>query len=434
MFRPHTLFVVASLVLSAIPAAALKVRPRVGQLLHPAVYGLVVGSGVRKPAAITVDVVANPDSRAFTVTVGWYNTSAASSATLYRSIGGGVYVPVNAANGSFLAKSNSTIIDSTPPIDGQACYKIAVTNNGESASSDAACVLTPDGRDRPLWRATLRVGVANVSDAGTNSAVHVRLNSPTGIGFSPSGNETWIDTPRDDFEAGTTRNYELLLSRVGTSVGDVKMIVLRVAGGDAVCIRSVELFLNGISMFTQDFGNAGRWVAEDNPLIVTREQLRASTTWQTTPAVERPAITPYEFVDSLATAAVGNALHGRDLNFRDTSPNPQTTTTSGSRRVYEWDIADEHLPIKLQAELLTDTTCKGGTMRGRIFVGAVDADAASWFYLTIIGEAIVEIFEPTFPSLASPIEVDLGPCSFNMHLCFMNNGLGAHFGTCGANP
>lgn len=336
-------------------------------------------------------------------------------------------------NASFVARTNSKITDPSPPIDGQACYKVAVTRNGDSAATDEACVLTPDGRYRPLWRATLRVRVADVSDAGTDSAVHVRLNSPTGIGFSPSGNETWIDTPLDDFEANTSRDYELLLNHVRNDVSEVKMIALLVDGDDALCIRSVELFLNERSMFAQDFGTAGVWVSEGNQLTVRREQLRGSTAWQTAGSIPRPAIVRYSVMDIVATAAVGHALHGRDVSFWPTFTlnNPKATTTSGSRRVYEWAIEADGLPLKLQAELLTERICKDGQATGRVSVGQVDADSASWFYLLVpLSEVLVELFEPEFPSLFSAVGLDLGSCTDEINLCFGETGMELTIGSC----
>lgn len=430
MVRTLSVILVASLVVAATPAAALKPqRPLFGN--RPPVIGPVIEPDIKKPLFPSVAVI---DARepTFTVAVNWYNTSNASSATLWRAIGNSVYSAVTTvSNGSFVATTNTTITDSHPPVDAVVCYKVAVTNNGETASTDAICVLTPDGKKRPLWRAALRVRVADVSNAGTDSAVHVRLNSPAGSPFSPNGNETWIDTPKDDFESDTTRDYELLLSRLGGDVTDVKMISILVEGDDALCIRSLELFLNGQSVFAQDFGSAGRWVSEGNQLTVTSEQLRASPAWQTAPNVVRPTPYPYAAIDAAATAAVGNALHGRDVSFRDTSNNPNTVTTSPNRRVYEWDVTSDGFPVKLQAELLTSTTCVNGTMRGRLFVGAVDADAASWFpiLLPLLSGAIVEALEPTFPSLFNE-EFSLGPCTADQHLCFMAEGLRTRGGGC----
>lgn len=93
MMCSRSFMFVTFLVIAATPAAAIKVRPRLGAPTYPAVYGPVIGPSVTKPAAITVDVV-DPESASFTVSVGWYNTSPATTATLFRSVANGVYLPV----------------------------------------------------------------------------------------------------------------------------------------------------------------------------------------------------------------------------------------------------------------------------------------------------------------------------------------------------
>jgi hypothetical protein len=251
--------------------------------------------GPSAPAYFGV-AVENPRSPGFTVNSGWYNTSGATRAVLTRGPStAGPWTQVASVNATFARDTNSTLRDLTPPRDQTACYRVTVSDSsGYSASSSVACVLTPDGRRRPLWRAQLRVTTSTVSNAGTDSAVHVRLNSPPGFGFTPSGNETWIDSPADDFEAGTTRTYDLLQNGGVRDITDVKMISLLVDGDDAVCIARVELLLNERTIHISNFGNSTcRWASQSNQLSISHAELRAQPAWAAQPATDRPIPVPY---------------------------------------------------------------------------------------------------------------------------------------------
>lgn len=101
------------------------------------------------------------------------------------------------------------------PVDNQACGYTRVSGSRlEEEEKD-----TPV----PVWRVQVTIRTADVSNAGTEDAVQIRLNSPLSLSrYSPRGNETWLDygprldspigTPavwRDDFDRG--REFRIYL-------------------------------------------------------------------------------------------------------------------------------------------------------------------------------------------------------------------------------
>ncbi|CAN7769534.1 hypothetical protein LJR290_007451 [Variovorax sp. LjRoot290] len=130
-------------------------------------------------------------------------------------------------------------------------------------------VTGPETEQAPILRAQIRITTADVEDAGTDDSVLVSLNE---------GNETWLDygavqnlatatTPStlwggDDFERNSVYTYDLLLDGVSTA-GDIKWLVLSKTGSDGLCVKSIELLINGhdTPAFSKDFG---RCVSLDN--------------------------------------------------------------------------------------------------------------------------------------------------------------------------
>lgn len=110
-------------------------------------------------------------------------------------------------------------------------------------SQNRALAAPPDST--PVWRAQLRLAIANVSDAGTDDDVQVQLNVK---------NSTWLDYARNDFERNKTYTYDLALTKV-TKLEEITKLRIRKTGTDAICVRSVTLLINGKTIYSKTFGN-----------------------------------------------------------------------------------------------------------------------------------------------------------------------------------
>ena len=87
-------------------------------------------------------------------------------------------------------------------------------------------------------------------DANTDDAVQVRLNGR---------NATWMDQPGDDRERGDLFTYDLMLtdpSGISTlsRVRDITMLEVTKTGSDGWCFTTLDLMINGKSIYSQSFG------------------------------------------------------------------------------------------------------------------------------------------------------------------------------------
>ncbi|MCB1739287.1 MAG: hypothetical protein KDK91_02880 [Gammaproteobacteria bacterium] len=173
--------------------------------------------------------------------------------------------------------------------DAEHCYVITATDGVgifSSISTPMRCAYTRDGRDIPVHRLQLRIRIADVSHAGTDDDLEVRLQTPSWIvptttNWIPRGNNTWVDSTADDFERGTDRSYDLMTSRV-SQASDITMITVAKTGDDALCIAELELFIDEVPAFDRTFGETASscvWVTDKTPLTIGFEELRAHPSW-----------------------------------------------------------------------------------------------------------------------------------------------------------
>jgi hypothetical protein len=159
-----------------------------------------------------------------------------------------------------------------------------------------------------IYRAQLRVRTADRKDANTDDAVQVRLNGR---------NATWMDQPGDDRERGDLFTYDLMLtdpSGISTlsRVRDITMLEVTKTGSDGWCFTTLDLMINGKSIYSQSFGE-GKWLDNDKGRRAvyqgSRTALRRNGSWKnyTTPK-PNPVITRSE-LESRIAAIVGHHLH-----------------------------------------------------------------------------------------------------------------------------
>ncbi|MBI4509701.1 MAG: hypothetical protein HY698_08680 [Deltaproteobacteria bacterium] len=190
---------------------------------------------------------------------------------------------------------STTFTDTGLSPDALYCYRVLTYDASTSKYSGVRCAFTRDSVSRPVYWAQLEITTADVSDAGTDDAVNVHLNS-VGVGATatttttvPSGSSTWLDYDEDDFKRGSTVVYELAFP---PELADITQVRLEKRGTDGLCLQRIRLVLNrtdndpGRVVFDRTFGATSttcRWIDEDDGhqpvLTIPHSELRASPQW-----------------------------------------------------------------------------------------------------------------------------------------------------------
>jgi hypothetical protein len=266
----------------------------------------------------------------------WFNKGAPQT-RISRSVNGGPWETVQ-TYGELPVNAYASFLDNGATANAENCYVIVVTdglNSWSALSTPQRCYFTRDGRDLPVHRLQFRLRVPNISGAGTDDDVEVRLQSPAWLvpsvtNWRPAGNSTWIDSTADDFERGSNRTYDLMLTNI-SQVSDITMITIaKDTGTDHLCIAEIELLIDGQPAHRQTFGDTAAtcvWVTAGNPLSVTFNDLRTSSLWN---MLSLPTFTGIDGAGlrSVIEATFAHELHGSKGELR----NGGTTT---SQRVSE---------------------------------------------------------------------------------------------------
>lgn len=283
----------------------------------------------------------------------WVLDPSVTSSALERSTGDGVWTVI-ATHGALNGPQQHT--DGGPPTavalptrrglvtatkvgnsltpDKRYCYRVRQTNAVGTTLSDAQCTYTRElppldeygtRVPRSVSRLQLRVRTGTPVNADTEDAVAVLLNSATSLYAVPSGNRTWLDDPRDDFERGADHVYDLDTRGIG-DIGDIQMVSIQKSGGDHWCLAGFDLIVNnqtvdgnagaGTVLFSQSFASQPGgclWLTNAtgnaNIFTVSFEQLRAAPGWHTTNPRLLPVVPRQQIVAQLASK-LGNAFHG----------------------------------------------------------------------------------------------------------------------------
>lgn len=230
----------------------------------------------------TILITARTDS---SISLRWHDRSSVEVSTLLRRRKDGgpgweeafTYGPVSGFN---------DVTDEGLEPDQRYCYQFVASNEHGSSYSPQRCAYTEGNTGQQIYRAQLRVKTANISDAGTDDKIRVRLNAAPGGLTVPFGNVTVMDYGQDDFERQDDFLYDLELTGIVNS-SDITLLSISKNGSDGLCIESIELLLNNVSVFDQDFSNTGdkcHWIDNEgghsNIYSVSHESLRAHPGWQ----------------------------------------------------------------------------------------------------------------------------------------------------------
>ncbi|MDH3325984.1 MAG: hypothetical protein OEM38_04620 [Gammaproteobacteria bacterium] len=145
------------------------------------------------------------------------------------------------------------------------CYRAQVYNEYGTRTSAPRCAYTTDGRDNKVWRVQVELTTSHISNANTDDAIWVRLNTSS-PSYEPSGNFTWMDYSTNDFERSDVKKYDLNLSGV-SDMSDINRIYFGKSGSNGWCMKNVKLIVNEIDVFEKSFANEAsgcHWMDNDN--------------------------------------------------------------------------------------------------------------------------------------------------------------------------
>lgn len=172
-------------------------------------------------------------------------------------------------------------------------------------------VLTTDFasvEDVPLWLIELEVTTADVSDAGTDDTVTLRMKTR-------DGGSVDLDVGGDDRERGDTQRYIVNPWSV-RSIRDIEQLELYKNGDDGWAIASLALRVNGDAtpIFSHTFASP-QWLDNDSGharnVVFASSQLRAHPNWSASghPALlQPPADISGDLLQRMIEGAMGDAL------------------------------------------------------------------------------------------------------------------------------
>lgn len=207
--------------------------------------------------------------------------------------------------------------DANRTADTKYCYRVRAWNTYGTRYSPTRCAWTRGSSSRSLWRLQLLVGVANVSDAGTDDGLSVRLNAQSSAEM-PYGQLTHMDYSRDDFERNSTFTYDLDMAGVA-DLSDINRIDLFKDGSDGICLSRVALIANGVTAYDRVFSTC-QWLDDSggytNSFSISHANLRSSSAWL---AYAQPSIPPLSFpraeIESRLEGLVGHAIDGTEVHW-----------------------------------------------------------------------------------------------------------------------
>jgi hypothetical protein len=192
----------------------------------------------------------------------------------------------------------------------------------------------------PVFRLQLTVRTCNRANAQTDDVITASLRA---------GNLTVLDYGRDDFPRNDTFTYDLLATGI-TRFSDITRLEVRNTGTDGLCIRTLDLRVNGRRIFRRSFGANGQFIdSGGTPAVLsTAGQLRANGFWT---IYQQPVFTLGQTIvmsrgeiESRVEATVGTALSGSPVGWGG---------LSGARHVEATRVNDTTLHLDLDTRVDT---------------------------------------------------------------------------------
>ncbi len=315
-------------------------------------------------------------------------------------------------------EGNGTISydDTALNADTRYCYSVRVFNqkDGEFLSSPR-CAYTRDGNAYEVWRAQLLVMTADVKDANTKerkNGVHIRLNEVFQYNI-PSGNGTWLDYGRNDFEKGDTFTYDLNLNDVD-ELGDITQIGIYHEGDDGWCIERLALVVNGLEVYNISFGSTPstcQWLdteaGKSSSYVISHDDLRAHPKWSSYNEDAARLLLlvnqgiPQAELESRIEAKVGDNIHGTKAYWGHLH-GPAVEAKKGCP-LEEQSCSTVHLDLDLAADINNwwdpavdvDFDLMISCMGGELSIEAmnVDIDVDSKWYSELLSLGIINVID-----------------------------------------
>ncbi len=161
------------------------------------------------------------------------------------------------------------------------CYRAFAVGETAEKRSAVGCAVTHAAQPQPVFRAQLQLHTADLTNAGTDDPIEVLLQHRAVI--LPTGNSTWIDYSRNDFERGDIFSYDLNVQGL-RRISDITQIHVEKFGSDDWCVSRIELIVNELTYFERTFADMPDecfWLRADSDgrLIIPFEDLRNHARW-----------------------------------------------------------------------------------------------------------------------------------------------------------
>jgi hypothetical protein len=377
--------------------------------------------GGQRPVPAAPRVIAGAWSSTFgtgNLTVQWTIESGWTHFTVEKRPFGGSWTFFN--GGPNPNPGTRSLTDHGKTADSRWCYRLRATNAAGSGTSPQACGLTPSPASETnpeLNRLQLRIEVADVTDAGSESKVSSRLNS---LSFPPMHFNALNPAPRkvngnwvDSFERNVNFVYELELKEA-RRLRDITEISIRNWGDDALCIERAVLLVNGQVVLNKLFGltaSTCRWIETDSggtpEVVIPFEELRATPGFTNFVNPDFSPSIPRAEIEARVEAVVGNLIWGERARWGK---------FSGDRAVEAQFVGPQTLHVDLDLEglvggplpnveidldfdafiELTGNATNGWNLRFDIFNLGTTADFPWWaetvvFALGAIGVGVYDI-------------------------------------------
>jgi hypothetical protein len=234
-----------------------------------------------------------------------------------------------------------------------------------------------------VWRAQIQFQTANISDAGSDDSVRVRLNAT---------NSTWLDYGRDDFERNTNYTYDLKLNGINR-LSDIHYLYISKTGSDGWAIKSFSLLINGRTIYTQTFPGNGRWLDTDSGespnYFVGFSTLRGDDAWVNYVPPFPPLILPRAELESRVEGIVGDYIHGNRLEWGHLHGRAVEATRKNANTVhFDLDLKADisYLPDpEVDVDFDVEVTCSNGTIAMKVKNVVVDVDSSPILQVLSLG-------------------------------------------------
>lgn len=267
--------------------------------------------------------------------------------------------------------------------------KVTVHDHRTPAVDTSATLRQPAFEDMPVYRLQLLLTTGTTGDAGTNSPVFVQMNS--------SDEKFYLVKGKDNFIAGKKDIYEVMIDKIDR-VKDIDFIKFGITGSDGVCLKNVELMLNGSSVFSKEYaGNKGACLDNGSSehsatLRINGSELRASTKWNFSGTRNNmwrpPTMITNTWLQAMIEAAIGNQIYqeGGSVKWGTVGGTLENQTLWGPAvEIKKLNSTTIHVDLDLEADITGPNpeldvdfdlklTCEKGTLKTEVLNAKMNTD------------------------------------------------------------